>query len=238
MNKINIINNVKSFLFNMVVFCILAVSSQVKTYPHIPLKGLFEVLKTDDICFGHALLHSKWIENMFQYGSGKPPSQEKHWRPTQKDDAVANLTRKFWFRRSEAHQLLPTQFGCLANIPNDQLGRVFGRLINCIYKNFPQKEIEELMNELLRHDKEFRAELIAYLREVEDEEYKLEDQKFDVLKETKEREQEEINKLREEYKIDVLEQEIAKASKDWGRKKKFGKERKKNRKKIKRRIRL
>ena len=94
MNKINILNKIK-FIFAVVIFSLMAVSSQTKTYPHIPLKGLFEVLKHDDICFGHALLHSKWIENMFQYGSGKPHRQENYWRPTQKDDAVANLIRKF-----------------------------------------------------------------------------------------------------------------------------------------------
>jgi len=117
-NKINNFKNkCKRVLSIIAAFCLLAISGQIKPYFHIPLKGLFEVLKVDDIGFAHALLHLNWIENMYQYGQGKPHKpfvggrRRKQWKTVKKDDAVANLIRTFWFRRSENHQLLPTNFG-------------------------------------------------------------------------------------------------------------------------------
>ena len=237
MSKLNFVNklknNFKKLLSIVALFCLLAISSQIKTYPHIPLKGLFEVLKKDDIGFGHTLLHSKWIENMYQYGEGKPPCQERYWRPVFKNDEVANLVRKFWFRRSENHQLLPTQFGPFANIPNDQLGNIFGQLINYVYtlrqaslaKVGTQQDERELISELLEYDQLFKQELTAFLRELHEQEYKLEDEKFNLLKQAKKLEQEKREELQKKYKMDELKDEIAQASKEWGKKKGFSKKR-------------
>ena len=226
MNKINIKNNFKKLLSIVALFCLLAISSQLKTYPQIPLKGLFEVLKVDDIGFAHALLHSKWIENVYQYGQGKPPCQDRHWRPVFKSDAVANLIRKFWFRRSENHQLLPTQFGLLANIPNDQLGKFFGQLINYVYLGLQKNKQEQLISELLDYDQQFKQELTVFWREVIDEGYKLEDKKFNELKKAKKLELEKIKELQKEYKMTELNNAIAQASERWGKKKGFSKKRK------------
>ena len=229
MSKIDNFNSLKNKLKKLatvVVFCLLAVASQVKTYPHIPLKGLFEVLKKDDIGFAHALLHSKWIENVYQYGQGKPPCQERHWRPLFKNDPVVNLIRKFWFRRSENHQLLPTQFGPFVNIPNDQLGEFFGQLINYVYLGSQKNDQEQLISKLLVYDEQFKQELTALLRELDEQEYKLEDKKFVVLKQTKSLEQEKIKELQKKYKMGELKDEIARESKEWGKKKGFAKKRK------------
>ena len=103
--------------------------TQIKTYPHLALKNLFNVLKIDDIGFGHVLLHSKWIENMYQYGPGKPPSKESKWEPVFQDDSVAYLVRKLWFRFSEEHSLEPTQ----AAVQSFLTPEIFGKLINQIY---------------------------------------------------------------------------------------------------------
>ena len=240
MNKINILNSLKNKLQKLVagiaLFCLLGVCSQVKTYTHIPLKGLFEVLKVDDIGFGHALLHSNWIENMYQYGAGKPHRQvvgrgnREQWKIEDKNDPIANLVRKFWFRASEGHQLLPTQFGCLANIPNNELGMVFGQLINYIYLGADQQDQDRLIDELLKSDldyAQYRQELAVLWKETIDEEYKLKDETFDLLKKAKNLEQERIEELQKEYKMRKLKDEVAQESKKWGKKKGFSREKKK-----------
>ena len=242
MSKINNLNSqsslknkLKSFLSIVAVFCLLAISSQVKTYSYIPLKGLFNVLKYDHIGFAHALLRSKWIENVYQYAEGQPHKQRatrrnrQQWKAIQKNDAVANLVRLFWFRVSEDHQLIPTQFGPLGNIPNERLGAVFGKLINYIYRRFPQEQEDALIDELVKYDPEyqqFKRDLVAYLREVHNQEETLEDEKFTALKGAKKIEQEEINRLQEKYKMAEFNQAIARASKEWGKKKGFSKVRK------------
>ena len=201
MSDINNLYNLKKKLKKLVaivaVFCLVAISSQVKTYPHIPLKGLFEVLKVDDIGFSHALLHSKWIENMYQYGAGKPHRKVKikkgkdtSWRAEYESDAVANLVRKFWFRKSENHQLLPTKFGFLANIRNDQLGTFFGELINYIYTlrqaQGERWEEEGLINELFAYDPKaakFNSELAELERDLDIVNAQLVDKRFAGLQE-------------------------------------------------------
>ena len=200
------------------IFYLLAVSSQVKTYPHIPLKGLFEVLKIDDIGFAHALLHSKWIENMYQYGPGKPHRQIEvrnrlQWKIDNKNDAIANLVRLFWFRRSEEHQLLSSKFGLLANISCAKLGIVFGELINYVYRGCPQGLEDILIKEFLEYDEQYKRELVAYLREVNDQEYKLNDKKFGLVEKIKNAEKEEIKRLHVDYRMAELNGEIKKASK-------------------------
>ena len=127
----------KRLFVSAIVFCLMVVFCQVKTYPHISLKGLFNVLKIDDIGFGHALLHSKWIENMYQYGPGKPHKQMETgegqtWSAQKKNDAIANLVRTLWFRKDENHALEPTQE------PSEAFKHLdvnkFGLLINLTYK--------------------------------------------------------------------------------------------------------
>ena len=229
MNKINF---KKLFLVFAGVVGLMIMSTQVKTYPYTPLKGLFEVLKVDDIGFAYALMHSKLIENVYQYGEGQPPKQvvgrrnRGQWRTEDKNDAVANLVRKFWFRASENHELRPTKFGCLANIPNVQLGNVFGKLINYVYRDCDKQFESALIDELLKCDLDFIQEFVAYLRDLGDEEYRLKDEKFNVLEQAKKMASVEIGKLKVKYKVDELEREIAQASKEWGSKKGFGKEKK------------
>ena len=240
MSKINILNNVKNklkrFLAIVPVFCLLVMSSQINTYPHIPLKELFEVLKIDDIGFGHALLHSSWIENMYQYGPGKPHRQvterknRVQWKPEEKSDAVANLIRKFWFRRGEDLQLLPTQFGCLANIGHDQLGRIFGKLINCVYQGFSQENQEKLFDELMKYDpeyKQYREKLTALTLDVITEGYQLEYGRFALCRVQEERFKKEAERIGKQYEMLEMKREIAQASKEWGKKKGFSKEKKK-----------
>jgi len=221
MINVNIKNKFKK-LSVIVVFCVIAASSLIKTYSHLPLKGLFKVLKRGDIGFGHALLHSGWIENMYQYGAGKPHREievrnRKKWKIEDKGDAVANLVRKFWFRRSEDHQLLPTQFGCLANILNDQLGKVFGQLINCVYQGLSQESQDRLIEVISLcgpQGDQYRQELTVFWRELIDQEYALKyDRKFDGLRYANIQLQDEISKLEEEYKIAELNRQIAQASK-------------------------
>jgi len=158
MNKIsrscywlNLKNKLKRIISVVAVICLFAITAQIHTYPRIPLKGLFEVLKYNDIGFGHALLHSGWIENMYQYAEGKPYREievrkgKKSWRAQYKGDAVANLIRKLWFRYEECHQLLPTKKGYLSGIRKGSLGEIFGKLINCIYRDFDQDSKRKLM---------------------------------------------------------------------------------------------
>ena len=110
--------------------------TQVRAYPHLLLKDLFNVLKVDHIGFGHALLHSKWIENMYQYGKGKPhrqlPGDGQSWSAGWSDDPIANLVRHLWFRRNENDSLEPTRQ------PSDLFdpinAKLFGTLINLTYK--------------------------------------------------------------------------------------------------------
>ena len=239
MSKINNLNNLKNklkkFIAVVALFCLLAISSQLKTFPHIPLKGLFKVLKIDDIGFGHALLHSNWIENMYQYGEGKPYRQvqvgnREQWKCEKKNDEVVNLIRKLWFRFSEHHQLLPTQFGPFANIPDAKLGVVFGKLVNCVYQGLSSESQQELFDELIKYDgdaKQFRQELTILWKEVIDEGYALKyNKEFDQVRNANVLLQEEIKKLRIHYKIEELERAIDQASKEWGAKKGFSKVRK------------
>ena len=125
----------KKLFFGVAIFCLLAISAQINTLPHIFLKGLFRVLKIDDIGFGQALLHSKWIENMYQYGEGKPHKQVEgdgqNWSAEKKNDAVADLVRRLWFRRDENHTLEPQKEPSEA-FENLDVNR-FGVLINWVY---------------------------------------------------------------------------------------------------------
>ena len=246
MNKINsfkkLKNKIKKLLAVFTVFCLAAISSQIKTYTHIPLKGLFEVLKYDDIGFAHALLHSKWIENMYQYGQGKPHRKilvrknRTRWKAQEKKDAVANLVRKFWFKKSENHQLLPTKFGCLANIPNGKLGKVFGKLINCLYLSSSSGQVksnreEALIDELVKYDLEyeqFKLEIAMLLREVDSEECKLENERFNTLKEAKKIEKEERKKTEVRYanEIDGRKKALFQARQECKKKGEFSKAKK------------
>ena len=229
MNKLNNLSNLKSKFKKIVaiiaIFCAIAVSNQIQTYQHIPLKSLFKVLKKDDIGFGHALLHSGWIENIYQYGAGKPHREivvrrnRKKWKTEDKGDAVANLVRKFWFRRSENHQLLPTQFGCLANIPNDKLGKVFGQLINHVHQGFNKESQDKLIDTLVPYAQNFeqyRQEQTVLCRELIDQEYALKhDKKFDALRQVNLQLQEEIARLQlqEKFNMTELNRQIAQVSK-------------------------
>ena len=242
LSNVNILKKkLKKLFFAIAIFCLLAIPAQTKTYPQIPLKGLFNVLKIDDIGFGHALLHSKWIENMYQYGPGKPHRKvvsrrnREQWKTQDRGDAVANLVRKFWFRASQEHQLLPTKHGCLVNIPNAQLGIVFGKLIHYVYQGCSKYSERAFIDELVKCDpqyEEFRQELDAQLRNINDKEDILKyDNKFASVRAFRqaqdERLKKEIKKLRLHYKIEELKQAIAQASEKWGKKKGFSKEKKK-----------
>jgi len=228
---------IKKTLSIIAAICLFSIFNQVRTYPHIPLKGLFEVLNNGDIGFGHALLHSKWIENVYQYAEGKPHRQvrgrrnREQWNNQEKNDAVANLIRTFWFRASEDHQLLPTQFGPLAKIPNERLGVLFGKLINYVYMGCPELIREELIDELVKYDPDYaklRQKLTVHWKELIDEEYKLKDEKFACLQgpeaqRRKEQLQKKTKELQEHYKIIELNNKIVQASKKWGKKKGFSK---------------
>ena len=255
MSKINILNNLrcklKSFLSVVAVFCLLVISSQAKTYPHIPLKGLFNVLKYDDIGFAHALLHSKWIENVYQYAEGKPyrevkiKKSKKNWMVECKDDAVANLVRKLWFRASENHQLLPTQFGYVANIPSELLGSVFGKLINYVYggcgparalrpfdsaQGRPSQDERVLIDELFAYDSRaarFNGELSALLRKLAKEQEKLEAEKFCGLPEATKKFRQGKKKLEKEFDIKIFKQQLKQAKKKKRKNKKGFKEKEK-----------
>jgi len=223
------INILKNKLKRLVLFVLAAVSlgvvfQEVEAYPHIPLRGLFNVLKKDDIGFAHALLHSGWIENMYQYGAGKPHREievrnRKKWKTQDKGDAVANLIRKFWFKRNENHQLLPTQYGCLAHVPNNQLGKVFGQLINAVYKGLPQEDQDLLIDMLVPYDQNFEQyhqELAVLWRKLIDQEYALKhDEKFEQIKLANVRLQEEIARLQlqEKFNMTELNRQIAQVSK-------------------------
>ena len=215
MNKIN---KFKKILAVVAVFCLLAVSSQVKTYPHIPLKGLFEVLKVDDIGFSHALLHSKWIENMYQYGAGKPhrkvpikKGRDTSWRVQEKNDAVANLIRKFWFRKSENHQLLPTKFGFLANIPNEQLGTMFGKLINYVYLGCNPGDEPKLIDELLKYaprDSVIDQEIEILIQELGQKKAQLNDERFSGLQEANSTFRQKCRSLEQKFNMQQFRQEL------------------------------
>ena len=154
---LNLKNNLKKVAIFVAMFCLLAVPAQIKTFSHLPIKGLFEVLKNDDIGLGHALLHSKWIESLYQYGEGKPhrmvkikKGKDTNWKADEKHDAVANLVRKFWFRKKEDFQLLPTKIGYVAKISNARLGMFFGSLINYVYTGCPHVQENRLINEAIK----------------------------------------------------------------------------------------
>ena len=192
-NWSNIKNYFKKLLVSICMFCLVTVCCQTNCYPHIPLKGLFEVLKVDDIGFAHALLHSTWIENMYQYGAGKPhrkvpikQGKDTSWRAEYKNDAVANLVRKFWFRKTENHQLLSTQFGFLANVGHDQLGTFFGKLINYVYRGCQQEQEIRLIDELFEYAPgaaQYAQELAVLFEKLECEKEQLQDKRFAGLQE-------------------------------------------------------
>jgi len=234
-SKINIVKRCFKKLLLLVFAVILlgTTSTEIKTISHIPLKGLFEVLKYDDIGFAHALLHSGWIENMYQYGAGKPHREieiknRKKLKTQDKGDAVANLIRKFWFRRSENHHLLLTQFGCLANIPNAQLGKVFGQLINYIYRGSlrdepngsPQDDRGENQDKLIDaifacdpQADQFKQEFAALWRDVIDQGYKLKHgEEFAAVRDAKKKFQETVSELEKKYKMMEFNQRIAEVS--------------------------
>ena len=235
MNKLR--NKLKKLVVLILAIILLGtVPAQIEAYSHIPLKGLFNVLKEDDLGFAHALLHSGWIENMYQYGEGAPHKEierrnRKKWECEKKNDEVANLVRKFWFRKSEDHQLLPTQFGYLSNIPNDQLGRLFGQIINCIYtlrqaQGERRKKIEAALIDAVitcgLQAEQYRDDLTASWWDVIDQGYNLKyDKKFASVREAEKKLQEKRSELKKKYKIIELEEELARASKNWGRKKGF-----------------
>ena len=131
----------KKMFFTCTVVCLVNIPASIKPYPHIPLKGLFEILNVDDIGFGQSLLHSNWIENMYQYGAGKPPSKETENKPIFANDLVANLVRTLWFRFSDEHSLEPTQVGVLSVLTP----AVFGKLMNEIYQG--AEDFEELIDQ-------------------------------------------------------------------------------------------
>ena len=238
------INNFKKIISVIALFCLLVIFRQVKTYPHIPLKGLFKVLKVDDIGFAHALLHSKWIENMYQYGPGKPhrkvpikKGKDTTWRAEYKSDAVANLIRKLWFRKSENHQLLPTKLGCLAYIPDAQLGKVFGKLINYVYKGLCQDPLRQgsaeqrrsaqdnreeiLIDELFAHDpkiKKINHEFVELSRKLAQEKAKFNNKKFSGLQEATKKFRNEVKQLREKYRDIGFKQKLKVAKKNFGKK--------------------
>jgi len=228
-------------MFGVAIFSLIAFSCQIKVYPHIPLKGLFKVLKKDDIGFAHALLHSGWIENMYQYGPGKPHREvmvknRKKWKIGDKGDAVANLVRKFWFRKSENHQLLPTQYGYLSNIPSSQLGKLFGQIINCVYtlcqaQGERRKKIEAALIDAVItcgfQAEQYRGDLTASWWDIIDQGYKLKhDEKFAAIRKSEKELGKKVNELKEEYNIAQLEEEISQASKEWGKRKGFSQKKK------------
>ena len=93
----------------------------------------------------HALLHSKWIENMYQHGEGKPyrkvikkKKNKESWQYKKGQDPVANLVRELWFRYEENFQLLPTKKGYLSCVDTNNIGKIFVKIINCVYRNFDQ----------------------------------------------------------------------------------------------------
>jgi len=213
MNKLS--NKIKRIVPLVLVFGLMAISSQVKTYPHISLKGLFEVLKVDDIGFAHALLHSKWIENVYQFAQGKPHQQIEmggSWRPEYKGDKIANLIRMLWFRRSANHQLLPTKFSFLANIPQGQLGILFGRFINYLYRDCSQEHEMELIDELSMYDPrtaKINGEIEELSKEFEYKKKQLLDKRFAGLSGAIKTFREKLKKLeKKDFKIiKVLEKE-------------------------------
>jgi len=117
---------------------------QVKSYPHLALKNLFNVLKIDDIGFGHVLLHSNWIENIYQYGAGKAPSTAQKRKQAESGyDGVANLVRTLWFRFDESFSLQPAQKpDQVFNIDSFD-PKIFGKLINLTYNLISKGEIEK-----------------------------------------------------------------------------------------------
>jgi len=125
-------NFIKKILFILLYVSIITSFSKIDAYPHLPLKGLFEVLKIDDIGFGHALLHSNWMENMYEYGQGNPARKQEGTRKLTKptgNDPVVNLIRSLWFRLSEEEQFLPTQKRAFLGL----VGEMFATLMNYIY---------------------------------------------------------------------------------------------------------
>jgi len=207
MNKINVIkNNLKKIFSGVALLCLLALSSQTKSFYN-------ESENYDGLTSGHVLLNSGWIVNMYRYGAGKPYCEDKRG-PIFKDDAVANLIRKFWYDGR------PTKIGFLANIPKGKLGVFFGQLINYLYQGFPEEQENKLIDELLKYDPEYEEFKVLWLKCV-NKGYKLEDKKFNELKNAKKLEQKKIKELQKEYKIMELNEKIAQASKEWGKKKGF-----------------
>ena len=49
-------NKLQRLVSIVALFSLFIIVGQVKTYPHIPLKNVFKVLKIDDIGFAHACI--------------------------------------------------------------------------------------------------------------------------------------------------------------------------------------
>ena len=225
MNKINNLKNkIKKLVTIVAVLCALAFVSQVKAYPHILLKGLFKALKNDDIGFAHALLHSRWIENLYQYGAGSPHKKVKikkgkdtTWKAQEGQDPVANLVRRFWFRKKENHLLMPTQFGCLANIPDDQWGRMFGMLMNYVYRGCNIQEETVLLDTIFSYDpqaEQFEQDLHELCKALEIEEARLKDEKFDQVKQAHQELKKARYILEKHYNIGLFKEEMSDAKKN------------------------
>ena len=213
----------RKLLAIIAVFCFIAFTSQVQALPHILLKGLFKALKNDDIGFAHALLHSRWIENLYQYGAGAPHKNVKikkgkdtTWKTQEGKDAVANLIRRFWFRKKESHLLMPTQFGCLAKIPNDQWGRMFGMLMNYVYRGCGQMEETVLLDTIFSYDpqaQQFEQDLDEHRKLLSVEKEKLENEKFDLVKQAYQELKAKRSLLEKHYNMGLFKEEIAHAKK-------------------------
>ena len=219
LSKINYFKNkLKRLLTIVVICCCMAFASQVKAFSHILLKGLFQALKHDDIGFAHALLHSRFIENLYQYGAGSSHKKIKikkgkdtTWKAKIGEDPVANLIRKFWFRKRENHLLMPTQFGCLANIPDDQWGKMFGMLMNYVYRGCNVQSETVLLDTIFSYDpqaQEFKRDLHEHCKLLVLEKEKLENKKFDPVKQAYQELREKRDEIKLQYNMGLFKEEM------------------------------
>jgi len=154
----NIKDKLKKLFVVFVSFTFLvAIPNNIKPYSYISLKGLFTALKNDDIGFAHVLLHSNWIENMYHYAEGKPPSKDTRFEPILKNDPVANLIRTLWFCRDVYNQVLPTKLG----ITSVLTPRVIGLCVDALYAHSEDFSIatQEWVAVYTEHIKQAQEEL-------------------------------------------------------------------------------
>jgi len=112
------------FLGTFILFSVIPVKTEIPS-----IKGLYNILKNDDIGFGQALFYSNWIRNFWDYCPDKPKSPYNSKEIQKVKNPVWKVVRAFWFHAQKGETL---------NVNNQNIiialdEKLFGELMGHIY---------------------------------------------------------------------------------------------------------